>query len=137
MTESDTRVDSAPNRVWVSWNRGEKYGNGATLFIGGADWEHFVENTIGLFGSEIADQIVRAWQDKAAEDLPGGVTQDQAVENVRNAGLAGNEPAHGENRRCAHGEMTYRTGRSTKGPWSGWFCPLPKGNPEQCKPAFA
>ncbi|GII83345.1 hypothetical protein Ssi03_13350 [Sphaerisporangium siamense] len=37
---------------------------------------------------------------------------------------------------CAHGEMTYRTGNSAKGAWAGYFCPLEKGDPDQCKPVF-
>lgn len=37
---------------------------------------------------------------------------------------------------CAHGEMTYRTGNGAKGPWKGYFCPLEKGDPDQCKPIF-
>ncbi|WP_431911625.1 hypothetical protein [Nonomuraea jabiensis] len=41
-----------------------------------------------------------------------------------------------ETKTCAHGEMTYRTGNSAKGPWAGYFCPLEKGNPDQCKAVF-
>lgn len=37
---------------------------------------------------------------------------------------------------CKHGEMTFRTGQSAKGPWKGYFCPSPKGTPDQCEPQF-
>lgn len=37
---------------------------------------------------------------------------------------------------CAHGEMTYRTGNGVKGSWQGYFCPLPKGDDNQCKAIF-
>lgn len=37
---------------------------------------------------------------------------------------------------CAHGDMTPRTGSGAKGPWRGWFCPTPKGTPDQCKAIF-
>lgn len=37
---------------------------------------------------------------------------------------------------CAHGARTRRTGTSARGPWTGWFCPLPKGDPAQCKAQF-
>jgi hypothetical protein len=37
---------------------------------------------------------------------------------------------------CKHGEMTFRTGTSAKGPWKGHFCPSPKGTPDQCEPQF-
>jgi hypothetical protein len=37
---------------------------------------------------------------------------------------------------CKHGEMTFRTGQSAKGPWKGYFCPSPKGTSDQCEPQF-
>jgi hypothetical protein len=37
---------------------------------------------------------------------------------------------------CAHGDATQRKGESAKGPWTGYFCPLPKGDPAQCAPKF-
>lgn len=37
---------------------------------------------------------------------------------------------------CRHGAMTHRTGTSAKGPWTGYFCPQPKGAPDQCEPQF-
>ncbi|MGN9782815.1 hypothetical protein ACTMTF_15385 [Nonomuraea sp. ZG12] len=41
-----------------------------------------------------------------------------------------------ETKNCAHGDMKYITGNGAKGPWAGHFCPLEKGNPDQCKPVF-
>ncbi|MEU4726491.1 hypothetical protein AB0G06_43425 [Nonomuraea dietziae] len=41
-----------------------------------------------------------------------------------------------EAKRCAHGDMKYLTGNGAKGPWAGHFCPLEKGDPDQCKPIF-
>lgn len=39
---------------------------------------------------------------------------------------------------CKHGEMTYRTGVSQKTgkAWKGYFCPTPKGTPDQCSPEW-
>lgn len=37
---------------------------------------------------------------------------------------------------CAHGEMVYKTGTSTKGPWKGYMCPTPKGAADKCDPIF-
>lgn len=37
---------------------------------------------------------------------------------------------------CSHGPMTYREGNGAKGPWKGYMCPAPKGDPNQCKPVF-
>ena len=33
---------------------------------------------------------------------------------------------------CQHGPMTFKTGVSAKGPWSGWMCSTPKGAPDKC-----
>lgn len=37
---------------------------------------------------------------------------------------------------CAHGVMTQRSGTNARGAWTGYFCPLPKGDPNQCKAQF-
>jgi len=42
---------------------------------------------------------------------------------------------------CKHGPMTHRSGVTKSGPnqgkpWTGWFCPSPKGTPDQCEPDF-
>lgn len=33
---------------------------------------------------------------------------------------------------CAHGVMVTRKGSGAKGEWKGYFCPTPKGTPDQC-----
>lgn len=35
-------------------------------------------------------------------------------------------------RSCPHGLMEFKSGDG----WKGWFCPLPKGNPNKCKPQY-
>ena len=40
------------------------------------------------------------------------------------------------NKTCKHGEMRLRTGENDKGQWKGYFCPSPKGTPDQCKTIF-
>lgn len=37
---------------------------------------------------------------------------------------------------CKHGNMTYRTGTSARGPWKAWMCPAPKGAVDKCDPIF-
>ena len=37
---------------------------------------------------------------------------------------------------CKHGNMSFKSGTGAKGPWKGWFCPSPKGTPDQCQPVF-
>lgn len=40
----------------------------------------------------------------------------------------------GDTQTCQHGQREYKFGESAKGPWRAWMCPLPKGDPAQCKP---
>ena len=39
-------------------------------------------------------------------------------------------------KQCRHGAMSFKSGTGAKGPWKGWFCPSPKGTPDQCQPVF-
>lgn len=87
---------------------------------------------------------------QALETIANVTPEIQAVETLFNAqgllrealGAAPVEqsavksaPASG-GKACKHGEMTFRNGTSAKGPWKGYFCPSPKGTPDQCEPQF-
>lgn len=37
---------------------------------------------------------------------------------------------------CLHGEMTKREGSGQWGPYKAYYCPTPKGTPDQCKPVY-
>lgn len=37
---------------------------------------------------------------------------------------------------CKHGNMTYRTGTSARGPWKAWMCSAPKGATDKCDAIF-
>lgn len=51
-----------------------------------------------------------------------------------NGGGGGSAPA---GKTCAHGAMTYRTGTKQGGKqWAAYFCPQPKGAPDQCSPEW-
>lgn len=39
-------------------------------------------------------------------------------------------------RNCVHGNMTKRTGDGQWGPYKAFYCPTPKGAPDQCKPVY-
>jgi len=39
-------------------------------------------------------------------------------------------------RMCQHGPMVTRKGTGAKGEWKGYFCPTPKGTPDQCTPQW-
>jgi hypothetical protein len=37
---------------------------------------------------------------------------------------------------CKHGNMTFRSGTSARGPWKAWMCSAPKGAADKCDPIF-
>jgi len=38
---------------------------------------------------------------------------------------------------CKHGDLVWRESKpGAPKPWKGWFCPSPKGTPDQCEPKF-
>jgi len=39
-------------------------------------------------------------------------------------------------RACIHGNMTKREGTGQWGPYKAFYCPTPKGAPDQCKPVY-
>lgn len=43
----------------------------------------------------------------------------------------------GGDKACIHGNMVKRTGNGAKGEWRAFFCPTPKGTPDQCSAVFA
>jgi hypothetical protein len=51
-------------------------------------------------------------------------------------GLGNKAPASNGGPSCPHGARTTRNGTNSRGAWTGHFCPLPKGDPNQCKPIF-
>lgn len=101
------------------------------------DWAGLVEGAVNV-------------QDGGA-GLYGDAT-DQAVQNLQAAGVVGTNPGLQQGgytpsaaasaapaatgRNCTHGARTRREGTSGKGPWVGHFCPLKKGDPNQCSPEF-
>ena len=54
-----------------------------------------------------------------------------SVASAFNATPVQSAPAGGANS-CKHGDMSYKTGTSSKGAWQGWMCPTPKGAPDKC-----
>lgn len=37
---------------------------------------------------------------------------------------------------CPHGQRTFQSGSKNGRKWTGHFCPLPKGHPDQCQPIW-
>lgn len=88
--------------------------------------------------AEVAEQF------RAAHVVAAGLPKEQPQSGWGNGG-GGNQqqggggndaPPAGGNHVCPHGVRVRREGSSSKGKWVGFFCPLPKGNANQCDPEW-
>lgn len=116
-----------------------KLPDGRIFVVGGDDIDSFETNLKSILGPEKAQDVLG----EMAASLSGagnpvqvitnafpGATVDHTAHPTQGAQLA---PA---SRSCQHGTLTPRTGSGAKGPWKGFFCPSPKGTPDQCSPVF-
>jgi hypothetical protein len=126
-----------------------KLGNGNLFTVRGDDFPAFTGNLAfaGLVPG-ISD-LIDALEGKAAQVVVQafeGTVQSAPVAQPANAfapvapaGFAAPVPpatAVGS-RSCQHGAMIQRTGQGAKGEWRAFFCPTPKGTPDQCQAVFA
>lgn len=95
-----------------------------------------VEDLDALFDEVLAGETMTKAL-AVAELLTGAQTVTSGLSDTREApDFAQNNGPAEVIRMCGHGKRTKRTGTSSKGPWVGWFCPLEKGDPNQCKAEF-
>lgn len=123
----------------------------AILVIGGDSWPEFTMSFCDAYGQDAFDNMVSAFT--ASVGGTSDLTQ-RAVQNLQAGGLTGVNPGLDSRTpapawqppakqydaapavMCAHGPMVARSGKGAKGPWSGHFCPQPKGAPDQCQPIW-
>lgn len=87
---------------------------------------------ISALESLVAGKPAAPTPEVVAAAIGGTIVSDQFAPKPPVAQPA---PAAGS-RTCKHGNMTFREGVGAKGPWKGYFCPTPKGTPDQCSPQF-
>lgn len=71
--------------------------------------------------------------DTVVASLGGTVVQETSFAPVPPPVAA---PVVAGTRVCSHGPMVTRKGSGAKGEWKGYFCPTPKGTPDQCTPQW-
>lgn len=109
-----------------------------TDFVGAvAEAQDFVPNL--MTGAEVPGVTEQAQKNLAAQGLipatPAPVAPIASTPGQWQTTAAPAAPAAAP--MCNHGQRTTRTGTNARGNWTGHFCPLPKGDPGQCKPIFA
>lgn len=84
----------------------------------------YMTNVRGHTARDVRDQLadLASWSDDMAKNIAGfvatGVVRQQFPDAERLTERA--RPSAGKE--CAHGAREYKTGRSAKGDWAGWFC---------------
>jgi hypothetical protein len=71
-----------------------------------------------------------------AQAAPSVASVAQAFNATPVAAPAAPAVVEGQAPTCSHGNMTYRTGTSARGPWRAWMCSAPKGAADKCDPIF-
>lgn len=126
------------------------------MTFGGVSAEAFV-----LAGNQlIGEDATKLLLGELADSILGGAAEfNQAVSAVQQGGLApgaqqqpqqqapglSNQAPQGYQQQaqpdftprfCSHGQRTRYEGKNARGPYVAHFCPLEKGNPQQCKAEF-
>ena len=104
---------------------------------------------INLYATDVKDletglvdlSMVATLIKSTAAELSGGNATAAAVTNIQAAFNAtpvtqALPPQVAEapgTKNCRHGAMAFKTGTSARGPWQGYMCPSPKGDPTKCE----
>lgn len=86
------------------------------------------------------DTLIRDSDELLSAPISGLNETMQAISVVQGtfpqSSVVGSEAAP-QGKTCAHGVMAEKWGnRGTADEWHGWFCPLPKGDPNKCRPVY-
>ena len=117
-----------------------KTAGGTLVSVGGVGYDDFYSNLVALVGEADAADVVAAMAatvtpPSANGSAPAGPAAVAAAfpqaAPVQPAAPAAAAPS------CHHGVKVFRTGTGKNNkPWSAYFCPSPKGTPDQCPAEF-
>lgn len=108
-------------------------GRKISAFFGGDTFRDVEAQLVSAFGQLAADQII---------GHVAQLTTEEAFDNLKAGGVVGgavsSQPAasNQDGPVCQHGPKQYKEGMGAKGKWRAYFCPAPKGTPDQCPPEW-
>jgi len=79
--------------------------------------------------------VITASPQQAWSATPPAQAQQSWVAPAQTAAPAAQAPVAG-GKTCIHGAMSFKSGTKNGKPWSGFFCPTPKGTQGQCDPVW-
>ena len=113
--------------------------NGRLLALGQQNADGY--STLDLV-TQVSNGLLKQYQAErtgatgAVQRVEQAVQADPAQTNVVQGDFGRAPQAEAPGPQCQHGERVHRTGNGAKGPWGAWFCPTPKGTPDQCAPIW-
>lgn len=122
MSESDFKVQWS-----VSLPPAAQYAKGHMLNVRGQTVAEVESQLDSILNGEFIEKATEA----AALLCAAQVVTDGTKGNDAPASSTNNSGSD-EIHTCAHGKRTRREGTGARGKWVGYFCPLPKGDPNQC-----
>lgn len=102
----------------------------------------FVRQDLTTTILEVENMILNAPVAVVQQQFNGQVVSEQPLSGfapIPPSGPAAMTPAPilaTSGKACMHGPMTKREGTGQWGPYKAYYCPTPKGTPDQCKPVY-
>lgn len=107
------------------------------IVVRGVNPEQVMNQLRGLYSTGLLEAVAKTAQDFAKTAPAGSGRQAPHRQSSAPPGAEAKTCGHKENGQwVSHGQMIFRTGNGNRGPWKGYFCPLPKDHPNQCRPIF-
>ena len=118
-----------------------KTAGGTLVSVGGVGYDDFHANLLGLYeGDAVAVGEVLAAMRSTVTPLSGGGSAPAVPAAVAAAfpQAAPVQPAAPAQQApsCHHGVKQFRSGEKNGRQWKAYFCPSPKGTPDQCPAEF-
>jgi len=114
-----------------------QYAKGDMLNVRGATVDEVEEKFDAILRGEFIDKAIQVGHElRAQQVVVEGLNATPVQQNTGSQQSSAPAQQGPETRYCNHGERKYVTGKGRTGEWAGYFCPLPKGDANQCKPEF-
>lgn len=117
----------------VSLPPAAQYAKGDMLNIRGNSPEEVEEQFDAILRGEFIDKATQVANELRST---AAVVDGLDAKPVNDNGSNQQQNNAGSGHYCTHGQRVRREGNGRTGHWVGYFCPLEKGNPDQCKPEF-
>jgi len=87
--------------------------------------------------SDMAQLILATGSDFSSKSNTAYATQAFAATTIEAPAQQYSSPTSFPEGQCRHGQLVWRESKpGAPKAWKGWFCPSPKGTPDQCEPKF-